>query len=73
MKSSSKEQGSFSSIKLGDILSAKEISDLKSLYTKNKLKEARQYLNEPERKKRLDEKGVFADYLYYVLELQFRK
>ena len=59
----------FSAIKLGDILTTKEISDVRAFFKKKDLKGARAYLNEPERKKRLEEKGVVADYVYYNFEL----
>jgi hypothetical protein len=62
-----------SSITLDALLTKKELSELKSFFKKKDLKAVRQYLNEPERKKQLEEKGVVSDYLYYFLELNHPK
>lgn len=40
-------------------------------FKKNNLIGAKKYLNEPEMKKRLEDKGILPDYLYYNLELRF--
>lgn len=57
-------------IMIGDILSETELSQVNSFFKKKDLKGARAYLNEPERKKRLMDNGVVADYLYYQLEFR---
>lgn len=67
------EKGSKSSFILGDILNKKELLDIQSFFKKNEMVGLKSYLNEPERKKRLEEKGILADYLYYVLQYQFSK
>ena len=71
MKSLNNEDNSLRSIKLGDILKPKEISEVMQFFKKNNLIGAKKYLNEPEMKKRLEDKGILPDYLYYNLELRF--
>lgn len=58
-------------IMIGDILTKTELSQVNSFFKKKDLKGVRAYLNEPERKKRLMDNGVVADYLYYNLELRY--
>jgi hypothetical protein len=71
VKSLNNEDNSLRSIKLGDILKPKEISEVMQFFKKNNLIGAKKYLNEPEMKKRLEDKGILPDYLYYNLELRF--
>jgi len=67
------EQGSFTYIKIGHILKQKEISEIMLFFKKNNPIGAKNYLNEPEMKKRLEEKGILPDFLYYNLELIFSR
>ena len=56
---------------LSNLLSNKEIQNIQFLFERKDLANAKKYLNEPERKKRLSDNGIVADYLYYQLELQY--
>lgn len=71
--SENNEQGSFTSIKIGTILKQKEISEIMLFFKRENPVGAKNYLNEPEMKKRLEEKGILPDFLYYNLELMFSK
>jgi hypothetical protein len=52
---------------LFDLLDRAEISRIKTLLQVNDEKGLRDYLNEAERKERLKNKGVLAEYLFYVI------
>ena len=50
------------------ILNKKELSELSDLFRKENYKSAKEYLNKPERKSRLESKGITPDYLYFQFE-----
>ena len=52
---------------LTELLSPPELSHIKMLLTTNNEVGLREYLNVAERKETLEQKGVLADYLYYVI------
>ena len=60
-------------IKLSDLLDDNELKAVEQFISKGEEKELRNYLNVPERAKRLKHKGVIADYLYYVLMYNLKK
>lgn len=52
---------------LTELFSPPELSHIKMLLTTNNEVGLREYLNVAERKQTLEQKGVLADYLYYVI------
>ena len=52
---------------LGELLTVPELSHIKTLLQTNNEIGLREYLNEAERNKRLEERGILSDYLYYVI------
>ncbi len=52
---------------LRELLTESEISQVINFLQQDNLKMLRLFLNEDERKKNLEQKGVFSDYLYYLI------
>jgi hypothetical protein len=61
------ENNNTKTMKLNDLLTSEELDILTDHYQNNDLHSLRTYLNEPERKQRLEDKGVLSDYLYYMV------
>ena len=61
------ENNNIKKMNLSDLLSEEELDILTDHYKNNDLHSLRTYLNEPERKRILEDKGVLADYLYYQI------
>ena len=52
---------------LRELLTESEISQVINFLQQDNLKMLRLFLNEDERKKNLEQKGIFSDYLYYLI------
>ncbi len=58
-------------LKLTDLLPEKECKKIFKMFKNNDNDGVKSFLNEPDRKKSLEDKGILSDYLYYVLVYQF--
>lgn len=67
MEKQTKTSLAMNQISLNKLLDTAEIKHMENLISQDRKTEIREYLNEPERKQRLSDKGVLADYLYYFL------
>jgi len=60
----------YNSIALGQLLDKSELEIALNLINQNDYKKLREFLNSI--KDKLEKKGISADYLYYLLEHQFK-
>lgn len=56
------------SVRISELLTQQEIKTIFGFLVNNKEKEAKDYLNEPERKNKLEQKGILSDYLFYLMQ-----
>lgn len=62
------EINEYKSVRISELLTQIEIKTVFGFLIKNKEKEAKDYLNQAERKNKLEQKGILADYLFYVMK-----
>jgi len=65
------EKSKIRTIAMRELFDSSELKEIYSLIQKSEWEKLREYLNEKDRKKKLREKGVVADYLYYYLQYKF--
>lgn len=60
-------------MKLSEMFSEEELEDLRLILREKDWELLKKWLNEEKRKEALKQKGILADYLYYVLFSEFNK